>query len=83
MAVKATISIPVTVAGYTGQRDAYETMERSHEVAVMGRRVTLRDARLGSSRSFSFEMADLEAALEFLRHNAAKADQPIPGYIDR
>jgi hypothetical protein len=64
--VNVTISIPVKVGGYTGQRDAWEEYEREHRVVLTDEGTIYLKSGSDVQRQISFQRADLEAALRMV-----------------
>ena len=74
-AIKIKVTVPITIGGYTGQRDQWE--EASHDMQVTGDRRNLILVGSGSfSRKIILSIDDLEAAL-------AALDNLHPGGPDR
>lgn len=64
--VNIKVSIPVSVGGYTGQRDAWEERERNYDVSVEDDKVVLEESAGTIKRKVKFAKADLDAALRAL-----------------
>lgn len=63
--VSIKVSIPVTVGGFTGQREQWEEGERDYTVSTEGGRLVL-TASDPIGRTIKFNKADLDAALRAL-----------------
>jgi hypothetical protein len=57
------ISIPVTVGGYTGQRDQWEEGERDYYVRLIDGKVVLEEANGAFHRKITFSNNELLGAL--------------------
>ena len=64
--VKVTISIPVTLGGYTGQRDEWEAHASDFKVAVDGDMLTLTQVSGSSGTQIAVSKTTLLAALKMV-----------------
>jgi hypothetical protein len=69
--VRIKVSIPVSVGGYTGQRDAWEELERDYQVSTDGDKIVLTGSD-STKRTIKFDPRDLDAALR-----AINAHKPV------
>lgn len=71
------VSIPVSVGGYTGQREEWEEYERLFSVTVHDDKVVL-SGRDNDGRQITFGRDDLNAALEVLaRYDDNAKPKPV------
>jgi hypothetical protein len=62
--VNIKVSIPASLGGYTGQRDAWEEFTQDWNVNIAGDVVTLTEPR-APQRKFKFNLSELNEAIEF------------------
>lgn len=71
---KVTVSIPVTVGGYTGQRDNWEQLERDYTVTVNDDGTVTLESDQHVKRKITFDPEALQEALGILRPSASPND---------
>lgn len=71
---KITVSIPVKVGGYTGQRDQWEETERDYVVTLGDDGTVSLQAQDGVRRKITFDPEALQEALGLLRPSASLND---------
>jgi hypothetical protein len=64
------VSIPVRVGGYTGQRDAWEEIQRDYTVSIVDESIVLIDYTSSVQRKIELPREGLESALKIVTEYA-------------
>jgi hypothetical protein len=64
--MNVSVSIPVEIGGYTGQRDAWESHQEDWEVKIEDDGRVLLQSHGYTKRKIWFDLEDLQRAVEFI-----------------